>query len=199
MLLKKYQSVIQYRIMSCTTQAFLMIFFMWVLQGCQPVHYASRDVEHISSHSAMQYSAKVRYNRSLARLESYSVPVYSSLGKESLDIRISGKAHSLVHADYFSFTPRHISLTHNHCKIIRLMDTERQQAVPLQVCFVDNTLMIDPQPSDKEHPYVSSIFYPSPLWLIGAPLRGITTYGVARLKDATLSLRLIQDAQREAR
>ena len=175
-------------------QAVCTISIGYLLTACHRYDVVPKDIEYIPKNTTMHYIAKSRYQRALSRLDGAIVYMGPSIKSEKLSIELSGRVRSTVHNAYFSFVPRAFLLSPNHCKVLLLMDKEHQSATPLQVCFVNNVLLIDPDPLNTEQAYQSSILYPSSLWLIGAPLKGITTYGVAGLKDAQFSVRLVRDS-----
>lgn len=166
-----------------------MLGLCFFLVGCHAYEAVPRDIEVLEEKSSLGYMARMRYQRALYRLEGMRMPTAAASSGGVLEVRVSGLCRALKDEGVMRIKPRRTHMRHNTCKIIALFNEDESQATPLQLCYVDQKLWLDPDPNHRQHKYLASLFYPSPMWLIGAPMTPIQTYGVASLRRATLVVR----------
>lgn len=168
---------------------YLVLLLCFFLISCHRHDLAPRDIEIADSeNSKFSYQARVRYQRALNKLSQTGVLIsHKNINKE-LRITVNGECRSLANNLYFKILPRTVILKHDRCRIIQLVNEDMTEVVPLEMCYIDNILMLDPDPLNKKYPFLFSSFYPSVAWKVAFPLTGIYTKGIASLRNASLRI-----------
>lgn len=174
-----------------------LCFILLLQVSCHRYDLVPRDIEIIQEHFSMGYVARNRYQRALNQLNGAGVVVGHPLHQQVMRVNISGEVRSLADDSYFVMIPRSIVIAHNQCRIIQLLNKKKTQVTPLQICYANKELYVDPDPMDEIEPFQSSIFYPSPLWKLGSPMPGISTCGLASLRDAEIRIQYVDAGSKE--
>lgn len=88
-----------------------------------------------------------------------------------------------------SYREQTLTVVKGTCNTVPLESIDAGKSIDFSVCYYDKTLYLDPSRYDLEKQPGSAQLVYSPIWKRGFAYHGVSTFGYARLKDATIHIK----------